>query len=111
MKELTIDQLKAMQEHGEEFVLVNTLARDRFAETRIPGSVNIPQESPTFAEEVEQAAGGKKQNVVVYCANHHCPSSQEAAKKLDLAGFKHVFDFEGGAEEWRQAGEPLGMTA
>ena len=107
MQPLSADQLKEMMEQNQDFLLINTLDEDHFAETRIPDSTNIPQSQDDFVERVEQQAGSKDKKVVVYCASEQCDSSTKAAKKLEAAGFANVYDFEAGSKGWQEAGEKL----
>jgi len=107
MKTVTAEQLKNMQQQDEDFLLINTLDEEQFSETRIPGSINIPQKRDDFVQRVEEQAGGKQKKIVVYCASKQCDSSPTAAKKLEEAGFTDVLDFEAGARGWQEAGEPL----
>lgn len=101
MKRITRDELKAMNEGGQEdFILVNVLSRDDFNQRHIRTSVNIPVGREDFAEQVEAVAGGKQRETVVYCASFDCDASEKAAKKLEAAGFEHVFDYEGGTQDW-----------
>jgi rhodanese-related sulfurtransferase len=65
-------------------------------------------DSDDFVERVEELVGHKDYPVVVYCADEGCSSSERAAEKLDQAGFTSVFDYSGGAQEWREAGEHVG---
>jgi rhodanese-related sulfurtransferase len=90
-----------------KLALVNTLPAEDFDKTKLPHSTNIPEDRDDFAERVEQLVGHKDYPVVVYCASEECSSSQRAANKLDQAGFTSVFDYTGGAQEWRKAGESL----
>lgn len=107
MKTLTATDLDAMQQRGDDFLLVNTLDEDKFAATKIEGAVNIPLNSGDFVQRVEKQAGGKDQPVVVYCANKECPSSTKAAQQLDKAGFDQVYDFEDGAKGWKETGHRM----
>ena len=107
MRTLTAEELKQKKERGEDFVLINTLSEDDFEATHIPDAINIPQEHDDFVQRVEQRAGSKDKPIVVYCARTECQSSHHAAEKLEEAGFRNVFDFEGGAEEWKSAGLEL----
>ena len=107
MRTLTTEQLREMQQRNEDFLLINTLDEKYFSQTQIPGSINIPQSRDDFVQQVEQQAGAKDTKIIVYCAKESCDSSPTAAKKLEEAGFSQVFDFEAGAEGWRQAGEKL----
>jgi len=107
MKTLTADQLKTLQNQGKRFALVNTLNEEAYEKTKIPGSLNIPLEKDDFEKRVEQAIGGKNQPIVVYCASSDCHSSDNAAQRLEDAGFNDVYDFEGGAKEWQDEGGRL----
>lgn len=49
-------------------------------------------------------------DVVVYCKNRECPASLKAARLLAERGF-HVRAYEGGIEEWVQAGLPTDADA
>jgi rhodanese-related sulfurtransferase len=109
MNTIHADQLKALRESNEDFLLVNTLDEEHFEKTRIPGSINIPQSHDEFAQQVEQRAGGKDKKVVVYCASTECQSSTKGAQKLTEAGFTDVVDFEDGADGWKEAGEKLAV--
>ncbi|WP_148253709.1 rhodanese-like domain-containing protein [Aidingimonas lacisalsi] len=101
MKAITRDDLKTMNEtEHEDFVLLNVLPRDAFNKEHIRTSVNVPAGDPDFAEKVEALAGHKDRKIVVYCANFDCDASPKAAKKLEEAGFSHVYDYEGGTKDW-----------
>jgi len=99
---LTARELRKMRDANEDFLLVNTLPADMFAQTKLPGAINIAEQDADFVERVEKKAGGKDKTVVVYCASMQCNSSANAAEKLDQAGFADVYDFEAGAEGWFQ---------
>lgn len=101
MKTLTRDELKRMNEQDhEDFVLINVLAPEHFRKQHIRTSVNAPVEREDFTDLVETIAGDKDRKVVVYCANFDCDASPKAAKNLEDAGFKRVYDYEGGTEDW-----------
>ena len=102
-KVISAQELRKLRDAGEDFLLVNTLPTESFKETKLPGAVNIPQEDADFATKVEKEAGGKARTVVVYCANMQCDSSTQGAEKLVAAGFTDVYDFESGAQGWKQA--------
>lgn len=107
MKKIDAEQLKEMRAKNQKLLLVNTLGAEQFETTKIPGAVNAPESEDDFARRVEQLAGGKDMPVVVYCADTECGSSKQAAEKLEQAGFSEVYDFEAGAEGWKDAGEAL----
>lgn len=84
-------------------VLVNVLDKEFYDDCRIKGSVHIPFEM------IENAADtiDKDADVVIYCSNYQCTSSEYAARKLQEQGFKHVSVYEGGMAEWYQEGLPV----
>lgn len=110
MKKIDAEQLKEMRGKNQELLLVNTLGEENFGKTKIPGAVNVPQSDDDFVDRVEQLAGSKDKAVIVYCANTECDSSKHAAEKLEQAGFGEVYDFEAGAQGWKDAGEVLAAT-
>lgn len=102
MKTITTAELKALKFKNGGLALVNTLSAADFEGTKIPGAVNIPLESGDFVARVEQEAGGKAKPVVVYCASKECNSSENAAKKLESAGFTAVSRYTDGAAAWQK---------
>ena len=101
MKAITRDDLKTMNEtEHEDFVLINVLPREKFNEQHIRTSVNVPVDNDDFVQTVESVSGSKDRKVVVYCANFECDASPQAAHKLEDAGFKQVYDYEGGTKDW-----------
>lgn len=103
MKEITHDELKAMNEiEHEDFVLINVLPISDFNERHIRTSVNVPINDDNFVSQVETIAGSKERKVVVYCKNFDCNASEQAASVLEQAGFTRVYDYSGGVEDWLQ---------
>jgi len=101
MRTIERTDLERMNEtRKEDFILVNVLPREMFNKEHIRTSVNVPLASGDFLKTIETVAGGKDREVVVYCASFDCDASEKAAKKLDAAGFKHVYDYEGGTRDW-----------
>jgi rhodanese-related sulfurtransferase len=107
MQTLTTSQLKEVWNRQADVPVINVLPHEAYEKAHIAGTSNIPGDDEDFIERVEQAAGGKEQPVVVYCASEQCDASPNAAKRLEEAGFTHVYDYEGGTKAWEQAGEPV----
>src|SRR5690606_26876141 len=99
MNTLQTQDVQKLREQYDDFILLNVLPQDKFNQEHIPGSLNIPLDSPDFLSKVEKAVGGNKQKtIVVYCANQNCDLSPKAAKKLGEAGFTKVYDYEEGMQ-------------
>jgi len=108
LNRLELDQLKKIRQGQEQALIINVLSEREFRKEHIPGSISIPlEEDNDFAAEVKKAVPDPSHKVIVYCANTDCPASDTAAKELEKAGFEDVWDFEGGIQEWKEAGEPV----
>jgi len=80
------------------------LSEDSYKKEHIRGAINIPSER--IGKEAREKFD-KDDPLVVYCSNYDCTASPTAAKKLEDLGFTNVYDYEGGKEEWKQAGLPM----
>ena len=104
-KVISKDELKTKLDRKERFILWNTLGKEYYrADANIPGSKWIPVDK--VAEEAKNI-GDKNEAIVTYCGGPKCPSSKQAAEKLVSLGFTNVSAFEGGLQEWSEAGLPL----
>jgi rhodanese-related sulfurtransferase len=112
MKTTSTDDLIRWLDAGEDLLLIDVLPEERFDKKHIPGAVNVPASADDFAERVAVHTHGKKEKkVVVYCSSEACDASPSAARKLDQAGFKQVFDYEAGIEAYEKAGRKLAGSA
>lgn len=113
MKTMSANELKSrLDEQGEDLRVINVLPARSFREKRIPGSENVPlSEGEDFVMNVQRLVGDKDAPVVVYCASTSCNASPRAARELEAAGFRNVYDFEGGVAEWEREGFPLEGSA
>ncbi len=111
MKTITTADLEKLHEQEPGLQIINTLPRESFEKTRIPGAISIPQDEPEFADRVARAVGGKDKKLVVYCASSKCDSSEKATKKLEEAGFTSVLTYKGGAEAWKNEAKESAVAA
>jgi rhodanese-related sulfurtransferase len=82
--------------------LWNVLTDDYFKGELIPGSRRVPVDR--LGEALKRSSLAKDAAIVVYCAGPTCPQSRQAAEKLAAFGYTHAIAYEGGLEEWKQAG-------
>jgi rhodanese-related sulfurtransferase len=45
--------------------------------------------------------------IIVYCSSPSCTASEKAAKELEAQGYTRVLRYEGGKQDWIDAGLPL----
>lgn len=88
---------KLMKDPSAQIVDVRTA--NEVAQGKINGSMNIDYFSPTFVATAQKKLD-KTKPVLVYCAAGG--RSASAAKDLKKAGFKKVYDLEGGYDAWKE---------
>lgn len=85
-------------------IVVEALPRMYYDDAHLPGALNLPHnEVDALAPEL---LPDKEATVVVYCANTACQNSTIAADRLTGLGYRNVFDYKDGKEDWIQAGLP-----
>jgi rhodanese-related sulfurtransferase len=89
--------------------VVNVLSAGSYEQKHLPGSINIPEEDPQFADRVQQLLPDKSVPVIVHCSSMDCQASTRAAKKLEGLGYKEVHDFKAGLEGWEQGGNQFAV--
>ncbi len=91
---ITATELKAMQDRGEDFLLVDVREPAEWEIVRIPGAVLIPKgDLPSKLAELPQ-----NKPIVAYCKTGI--RSAEALALLKNAGFKDAVHVQGGVSAW-----------
>ena len=100
-------ELKDLLDKKAPFQLWNTLTDEYYkADKNIAGSKRVPADKLT-AKQAEELAPKKDELIVTYCGGTKCPSSKQAAEKLASLGYTNVAAYEGGLQDWVEAGLPL----
>lgn len=100
---MSIDELKRRMNEEKPFILADARDVDAYDSSHIPGAIPIP------AEEVDKLADNYDRgiDVITYCGSYHCPASTAAAKEFLKKGFRNVWDYKGGIQEWQEKGNPV----
>jgi rhodanese-related sulfurtransferase len=101
MNLITRQELRAKLDRGDEFKLVMTLSDVAYRAKHIPTSLHFD----TVKEMLATLDPG--QDIIVYCADVHCPASIHAYKLLEQAGYTRVSRYAGGIADWEAAGYPI----
>lgn len=104
VRDITRDALVHKMHSGERFVLVDVLPHDHFERVHLPGAINIPV---NMLRDLAPLVLGKRDQVIVYCANFDCTASPTAARILQQMGYTDVLDYAGGIQDWDEGGLPL----
>lgn len=105
VKTISTEQLQQRLKQGNSLHLWNVLTDGHFKGEMIPGSRRVPLD--TIGREVSKAQSPKDDEIIVYCGGPTCPQSLQAAQKLTDLGYTNVRAYEGGLEEWKNAGNQL----
>ncbi len=102
VNKITREELKRKFDSGDKFYLVDVRNKYFYKLEHIKGAINLDLVN------IEHAKGMFKNEdeIIVYCTGFDCMSSPQAAVKLVNMGFNKVFDYEGGLEDWNEAGLP-----
>ena len=87
----------------DEVQLVDVRTPEEFASGYIEKAQNIDFRSPTFDQDILKL--DKEKPVLLYC--HSGRRSASCAAKLKEAGFKKIYDLEGGISRWKHDGLPV----
>jgi rhodanese-related sulfurtransferase len=98
IKEISISDLKRMQQSKENFTLIDVRERDEQAKGTIPGAVTIPR--GILERDIDQATTDKDQPIVLYCGGGS--RSALAAVNLKQMGFRNVMSLIGGWGGWEK---------
>jgi rhodanese-related sulfurtransferase len=99
---ISTKELEQRLQKSGELQLWNVLTDDYFNGEMIPGSRRVALDR--VGREIQDSNLSKESEIVVYCAGPKCPQSAMAAQKLTDFGFTNVRAYEGGLEEWKNAG-------
>ncbi len=94
MDQISVQQLKTLQESGENWQVLDVRETWEYEICHIPDSKHIPmQDIPSMLDKLDQQA-----NIAVLC--HHGMRSLQVAAYLEREGFNHVVNVTGGIDAW-----------
>ena len=102
IKEVNIDQLKALQSSGEKFTLIDVREDNEWMAGHATGAVHISK--GVIEREIEKNAPKKDTKLVLYCGGGS--RSALAADSLMKMGYSNVFSLAGGMSAYVSAGLP-----
>lgn len=98
IKEIAADELKRMQQSGEDFKLIDVREKDESAQGTIPGAVPIPR--GVLELQIDSVTTDKDAKIVCYCGGGS--RSALAAYMLKRMGFKNAMSLAGGYRGWKE---------
>ena len=103
VREVTVDQVKAMLDRGEKFTLIDVREESEWAKDHLPGAVHLGK--GIIERDVEERLPDTAAPLVLYCGGGF--RSALAADNLQKMGYTNVSSMDGGIRGWREKGFPL----
>lgn len=107
IKKISKEELKKLIDTKADFLLLDVLPPEYYAEKHIAGAQNAPVYEVVFLEYVEKLTADKDKHLVVYSENANSLAAQDAADKLIAAGYTKVEILTDGLTLWQEAGFPI----
>ena len=99
IQEIGPEDLKKMQQAGDEFILIDVRDQPEVAKGAIPGAVPVTR--GMLEHNIDQVTTDKNKKLVLYCGGGS--RSALAAVSLKKMGFKNVISLAGGYRGWTQS--------
>ncbi len=99
------EAIKDTIDRREAVILVEALPEKYFNEVHLPSAIQI-----NFNEvdvKAPKLLPDKSSKIIVYCSNISCPNSGKVAARLTQLGYKNVFKYAEGKQDWIEAGFPI----
>jgi rhodanese-related sulfurtransferase len=101
--ELTVDDVKAKQDRGDEFFLVDVREEGEWNKDHLPGAIHLGK--GIIERDVEERIPDTGADIVLYCGGGF--RSALAADNLQKMGYTNVWSMDGGYRGWTEQGYPL----
>lgn len=102
INEISPNDVRRMQQTGEDFTLIDVREPDEQAKGILPGAIKLPR--GILEVNIDRITTDKDRKVVLYCGGGS--RSALAALNLKKMGFRNVSSMAGGYRNWRE-GETL----
>ena len=108
-REINSETAKAVFDE-KKALFIDARSAEEFAKGHIPEAINVY--AIDFQKHIPellqlQSKRGADAPVVAYCGGGLCELSHELAEQLVLLGFRRVFVYTGGTQEWTKLGHPF----
>lgn len=98
------EELKLWYDQKKPMVVIDARSEKYFDGRLLPNAIWLPSESSE--KEILTTIPNKESLIVVYCAGIKCPASGWLYDKLYSLGYRNIYEYHEGIEEWTQKGYP-----
>lgn len=102
---ISAENLKKMHDDSAHFILIDARRVEDYNKEHITKAISLPA-NDVNSKTLDEIAPDNKTKLVFYCQNVKCQASHIAASKALGAGYKYIYEFNGGIEAWKEHGYP-----
>lgn len=103
---IAIKLSRAYQLYNQGVKFIDSRSKEEYAQGHIKGAINIPfYESEKYEDVLNKI--DKNDLIVTYCSGEDCDTSILHGDELFDKGYKRVYIFHGGWNDWLDAGYPI----
>jgi rhodanese-related sulfurtransferase len=103
IREVDIDQVKAMLDRKDKFLLIDVREESEYAKDHLPGAIHLGK--GIIERDIEERVPDLSAPLVLYCGGGY--RSALAADNLQKMGYTSVLSMDGGIRGWREKSFPL----
>jgi rhodanese-related sulfurtransferase len=103
VREVTVDQVKAKLDRGENFHLVDVREESEWARDHLPQAEYLGK--GVIERDVEERLPDTGAEIILYCGGGF--RSALVADNLQKMGYTNVYSMDGGVRGWREKGYPF----
>lgn len=97
---------RAYQLYNQGVIFIDSRSKEEYADGHIKGAINIPfYESEKYEDVLNKI--DKNEIIITYCSGKDCDTSILHGDELFEKGYKRVYIFHGGWDDWLEAGYPV----
>jgi len=100
IRECTVQDVKARQERGETFHLVDVREESEWAAGHLPSAIQLGK--GVIERDIEKTIPDPAAEIILYCGGGY--RSALAADNLRKMGYENVISMDGGFHGWREEG-------
>ena len=103
VREVSVAQVRAKQEAGEQFHLIDVREDHEWEIDHVAGASHVGR--GILERDIEAKVADRDAEIVLYCGGGY--RSALSADNLQKMGYRNVFSMAGGIRAWREAELPL----
>lgn len=97
---VSVMSMEDLHAKRDQVIIVDVRSAYEYQTLRIKGAWNVPLNSKTFGNQLQELLGNSDKSLVFYCNGKTCLKSYKAAHKAQFLKFKNCFAYDAGIFDW-----------